>query len=173
MRVYGHLYLCMDPPMGVDNGIQVFLRPWLGLELGLTSGWLHWDFRPYPFCIARVVLGALAGKQPWGIPGHGSRGARSIILLFSPCPLLGIRSCGDMTIRALEQSRIMLLWKTTSPLRCKNWWSGLTNCSISLEDTGSKIHTRESEAETMAGQRLWYCHWKSTRPTIANSMREE
>ena len=30
-----------------------------------------------------------------------------------------IRTCGDMTIGALEQSRIVLLQKTTTPLRCE------------------------------------------------------
>ena len=61
MRVYGPLYLCMDPPMGVVNGIHFLLWLWSGSGLESTIRWPCWDFRPGPSCIGGVALGFLAG----------------------------------------------------------------------------------------------------------------
>ena len=58
------------------------------------------------------------------------------------------RKCGHMTMNVLEQSRNETWWKTATPLRFIKWWSGLTNCSVSLKPLAPKFHSRESEAET-------------------------
>ena len=55
--------------------------------------------------------------------------------------------CGNMTMKLLDQSRSALLWKTTTPLRCKKWVR--TNELLCItKATGSKIYTRDAEATT-------------------------
>ena len=78
------------------------------------------------------------------------------------------RTCWDMTIRVLEQSRIALLWKTTTHLRCKKWWSGLTNWPLA-----PKVTPETQRLKPMAGQRLWYCHWNKAMHTITDSRKGE
>ena len=56
------------------------------------------------------------------------------------------RTCGDKTIRALEQYRIVLLWKTTPLSRCKKWQLGLTN-SPHCQGYWLEIYTRHSVPE--------------------------
>ena len=75
------------------------------------------------------------------------------------------RRCGDMTIRALEQRRMVLLQKTATPLRCKKWQSGLTNCSASLRLLAPKFTLEGQRPKPMVGWRLWYCCWNNTMPT--------
>ena len=59
----------------------------------------------------------------------GSTKAASGLRLNWKGSVTAARPCGDMTMRVFKQSGIVLLQKTTTPLRCAGWWSGLTNCS--------------------------------------------
>ena len=53
-----------------------------------------------------------------------------------------------MTMNILEQSGNVLLWKTTTPLKCEKLAVRTEQLLCIAMATGSKIHTRESEAET-------------------------
>ena len=64
------------------------------------------------------------------------------------------RMCGDTAIKVLEQSRIVLLWKTATPLRCKKWWSGLTNCSALLRLLTPQLTPESQRPKPVAGQKI-------------------
>ena len=62
-------------------------------------------------------------------------------------------SCQDMwghNHQALEQSRKALLWKTTTPMRCRKW-SGLANCSASLRPLAPKFPLEIWRPKPMTG----------------------
>ena len=83
-------------------------------------------------------------RRGYGLPADWGKAVSGLRLNWKGSATFA-RKCGDMTIRVLGQSGIALLWKTATPLRCKKWWSGLTNCLS--EATGSTIYTRGSKTE--------------------------
>ena len=83
------------------------------------------------------------------------------------------RLCGDTTMRAFKESRIVLLQKTANPLRCVGWWSGLTNCSTLQWPLTPKFTPETQRLKPMARGRFWYCNWNNTTPTITISMKTE
>ena len=50
-------------------------------------------------------------------------------------------------MKVLEQSRNMLLWKTTTPLRCEKMTVSTDHLLCIAKATGSKVYTREPEAK--------------------------
>ena len=63
-------------------------------------------------------------------------------------------SCQDMSRHdhnSVTAELIVLLWKTTTPLKCKKWWSGLTNCSVLLRPLAPKFTLVSQRPKPMAG----------------------
>ena len=83
------------------------------------------------------------------------------------------RLCGDTTLRVFKHCGIVTLWKTTTPLRCVGWWSGLTNCSTLQQPLTPKFTPETQRLKPMTRQRLWYCHWNNTIPTFTVPMKRE
>ena len=81
---------------------------------------------------------------------------------------------GHMTMKALELSGNALLWKTTTPLRCKKWWCRSANCFALLRLLIPKFTLESSKAKTHGKAKTLVLFAKTiSHPLLLVSMKKE